>query len=212
MSILYQSRWDYNNFPLRAGTMGTDLAKQYGLTTILGGATKQSKSVKSFSYYYVAGTSKTANSNLGLLNGIIDTVVAEDGGHAAIAGANGTLLNGIANSGGSLEAVGQGTVLSATITTSAALFAGSITGGAHAEDAIGAGTAIDPHIASGGYALTGGGASGFVVKGYRADGSGGLISGGTFESGSRYLVGSGGSAWGGTIAGEEYVLDRKSVV
>lgn len=195
---------------LSGGTIGLANAPA-GWKVLIGGSSIQSDAIPSISQYYIAGTNQSGqNSNITLLNGTINSVITEANGYAAIAGPSGTLLNGTTNSGGSLEAVGQGTVINAVITSSAAMFAGAVTSGPYADRAVGAGTALNPHVGQGGVALAGGGGTSFVIKGYLADGSGGLISGGTFDPGSIYFIGKGGTAVGGTIGGLQFVLSTGS--
>ncbi|WP_373316374.1 hypothetical protein, partial [Saccharibacter floricola] len=134
---------------------------------------------------------KAAGAVVSAAGGTINGGYAVDS--AFIAGINGgAVYNASAGSNASVDAFNQGYSYGATAGSSGAIAAASLIG----PPVDGAGTAYNPHVLSGGYALAGG-APNLVVKGYRVQGSGGLISGGTFDSGSQTVVGNGGTAIGG---------------
>ena len=158
---------------------------------------------------YVSGTSNLTgkNSLLYSYNGLSQNGIAVDGGSIAIIGSNGLMTGATALYNASIEALGGGVISRGIVGSSGAIFAGGVTGaGANGKYVSAGGTALDPVVGSGGYALAGGGAADFVVKGYTVNGSGGLISGGTFNPGSLFGIGNGGVGSGGTLFGSQAVF------
>ncbi|MCX5616767.1 Hint domain-containing protein [Bombella sp. TMW 2.2559] len=113
------------------------------------------------------------------------------------------MFGGTALNKGSIEAVGGGVISGGVVGSSGAVFAGALTSGGQVS---GYGTVINPNVASKGYAIVGGGAGDFVVKGFSVDGQGGVMSGGTFNPGSVYGIGNAGVGTGGTIFGSQAIF------
>ncbi|MCX8667612.1 Hint domain-containing protein [Acetobacteraceae bacterium B3987] len=156
---------------------------------------------------YVSGTNLLGENSLFYqYNDPINNGIAVNGGSIAIIGSKGLLTGGTALYNASIEALGSGVISRGIVGSSGAIFAGGVTAKTYGAYVSGGGTALDPVVGSAGYALAGGGAADFVVKGYAVDGSGGLISGGTFNPGSLYGIGNGGTGSGGTIFGSQAVF------
>lgn len=175
---------------------------------IKGGSTAVRTQGHDTSSYYVTGSGAKGNSIVPVINHTFNDGVAVNGGSIAAIGANARVYGATALSNASIEAVGSGQLIGGIVGYSGAIFAGGVTNAPAAASAVGPGTAFDPIVGSGGYALVGGGGTDFYVKGYRADGVGGLMSGGTFNPGSYYGVGNGGLAEGGTVFGSQGIFSN----
>ncbi|MCX5620147.1 Hint domain-containing protein [Bombella pollinis] len=189
-----------------------------GWATVLSGAQNTVGLSTNISNYYVSGLSNGSNgaiinSLVAAFNHNITNGIAVDGGSIAIAGNNSFMYGATALSAASIEAIGGGVISGGVVGYSGAVFAGSVTSKADPNQGgigpiTGIGTAINSIVGSGGYALVGGGGADFTVKGYSVNGSGGLMLGGTFNPGSLYAVGNGGTASGGTVGGQQSVFSN----
>ncbi len=209
--------YSYNSSYDNLKAIGTDqVTGKRNWTFILGGNTTSTTQAQSNLHnIYVAGTSgfgdDTSNSLAYVYQKTMSNGIAVNGGSLAAVGRSGILSGATALYGASIEAVGQGTVLNGIVGSSGAIFAGAVSlrpNDPNAPYVNGPGTAINPSVGSGGYALVGGGAADFIVKGFQVNGSGGLMVGGTFNPGSLYGIGNGGTGTGGTIFGSQSVFSN----
>lgn len=158
---------------------------------------------------YVSGQSGSGGGTAGILTstagGVISNANVWNNAYAAAAN-GGQLVGGVANSGASLDAMNGGTLFGGTAASSGAIATGVLVdnNGSPLGGRGQGGQVYDPTVLSGGYALAGG-APNLVVKGYRVQGSGGLISGGNFMSGSTTVIGNGGTYLNGTYDGMQWV-------
>ena len=193
-----------------------------GWKQILAGATDSTGSGANVSNYYVSGWStSTFIYSSGASSGSTGTAtsyslaytyqhyisnsIAVDGGSLAAIGDTGRLYGATALYNASIEAIGSGIISGGVVGSSGAIFAGAVTG---ASNVSGYGTVLNPIVGSAGYALVGGGANDFVIKGFQVNGVGGVMSGGTFNPGSLYGVGNGGVASAGTIFGSQAIFSN----
>lgn len=198
--VTYTSNPAYDNIPYPS-------SRSYAWV-IKGGSTAVRPQNTDTSSYYVTGSGPKGNSLVPVINHYFNDGVAVNEGSIAAVGADARVYGATALSNASIEAVGSGQVIGGIVGFSGAIFAGGVTNAPAQASAMGPGTAIDPIVGSGGYALVGGGGNDFYVKGYLANGSGGLMSGGTFNPGSYYGVGNGGVALNGTIFGSQAVFSN----